>query len=476
MEIQAVFFDMGGTLETYSFTPELRLSRTPGLQKILNSAGIDLALSNEELYRVVRDGLISYHRWSLNSKEELPSAHVWSNYILHNYSVDSQRLADAAEDLMCFIETRFYQREMRPEIPEILQSIREMGLKIGLISNVNSLGQVPKNLAEYQIGQFFDPIVLSSEFGWRKPDPSIFHQAARLANVPTSTCVHVGDRIARDVLGAKKAGFKLAVQILHDFDHGEEDTGASPDFVINSMTELLPILETQLSCTDDRAVVNSPIRAVIFDAGDVLYFRSTQRTAFTDFLEKNQIKYDVEKIRKGKALLKERAYRGQIAQDQYFEELLGLYGINEPDLLSQGKHLIRQERGEVEFFEGVQKTLFELKQRGYLLGIITDTANSVQAKLSWFERGGFAHVWDSIISSKDIGVRKPNPKIYHAILDQLGLAADQTIFVGHKPSELDGAHAVGMHTAAFNYDQSAQADYYLENFSDILSVPLLVTP
>jgi HAD superfamily hydrolase (TIGR01509 family) len=181
-------------------------------------------------------------------------------------------------------------------------------------------------------------------------------------------------------------------------------------------------------------------------------------------------------VRKGKALLKERAYRGQISQDQYFEDLLGLYGVNQPGLLEQGKHLIHQERGEVEFFEGVQKTLFELKQRGYLLGIITDTANSVQAKLSWFERGGFGHVWDSIISSKDIGVRKPDPKIYHAILDQLGLAPAQTIFVGHKPSELEGAHAVGMNTAAFNYDQSAQADYYLENFSDILSVPLLVTP
>ena len=69
---------------------------------------------------------------------------------------------------------------MRPEIPEVLAALREMGYKIGLISNVNSRGQVPKNLSQYEIKHFFDPIILSSEYGRRKPDPAIFHHAARL--------------------------------------------------------------------------------------------------------------------------------------------------------------------------------------------------------------------------------------------------------------------------------------------------------
>jgi putative hydrolase of the HAD superfamily len=92
---------------------------------------------------------------------------------------------------------------------------------------------------------------------------------------------------------------------------------------------------------------------------------------------------------------------------------------------------------------------------GYMLGIVTDTANPVHAKLSWFERGGFGHVWDSIISSKELGTRKPDPKIYHAALQQLGLTPDQAVFVGHKASELDGARAIGMKTIAFNPDRDA---------------------
>lgn len=121
----------------------------------------------------------------------------------------------------------------------------------------------------------------------------------------------------------------------------------------------------------------------------------------------------------------------------------------------------------MQFFEGVPETLCALSSEGYLLGIITDTALPVYVKLNWFERGGFGDVWDSIVSSRELGIRKPNPKIYQAALQQLGVTADQTIFVGHKSSEVNGAKAVGIKTVAFNYDEGIIADYYLDHFSDL---------
>jgi putative hydrolase of the HAD superfamily len=99
---------------------------------------------------------------------------------------------------------------------------------------------------------------------------------------------------------------------------------------------------------------------------------------------------------------------------------------------------------------------------------VTDTANSLSAKLNWFERGGFGHVWDSIISSMDIGVRKPDPSIYQAALRQLGLSPSQAVFVGHRNYELEGARAVGMTTIAFNYDPDAQADCYIAQFCELV--------
>jgi putative hydrolase of the HAD superfamily len=106
-----------------------------------------------------------------------------------------------------------------------------------------------------------------------------------------------------------------------------------------------------------------------------------------------------------------------------------------------------------------------------LLGIITDTANTVRVKLKWFEQGGFGHVWDSIISSKEIGLEKPDPGMYQAALDQLGITANQAVFVGHRKTELDGAKALGIKTIAFNHDPDATADLYVKDFNELIDAP-----
>lgn len=476
MRVQAVFFDMGGTIDTYGYTYKLRLERTPGIQQRLLAAGIDLGLSNEGLYEVVTAGLARYHRWCLESLEELPAHCVWNEYILSEYSVDQPALVSIAEELMCYIETRYYERKLRPEVPAALEAIRQMGLKIGLISNVNSRGQVRTNLMEYKLRHYFDPLVLSSEYGRRKPDPAIFHYAARLANVPTSRCLYVGDRIARDILGARKAGFGLAVQIKHDFAHGELDEGATPDFVIEQVTELLDILQAdaqRITPTPLPAIVSPcPVRALLFDAGDLLYYRAERGKFFTEFLEELGLDPNANHATE-RFSLRQQAYRGEIGQEEYQKEILNLYGITQPEQIVCGLKAMKKDEYNIRFFEGVKETLLVLKDKNYLLGIVTDTANPLHAKLAWFESGGFGHVWDAIASSLDVGVRKPDPKIYGAALRQLGVSADQAIFVGHKKSELEGARAVGMKTIAFNYDEDALADYYVEKFADILKVPLL---
>ena len=471
MTIRAVFFDMGGTIETFRYTRELRLKATPGIQQRLQQAGIDLQISNKKLYEVISTGLKKYKDWSIQSLNELPSQRVWHDFILSEYSVEMDKLAKISEDLMFLVETRFYERRMRPEIPAVLETIQQMGLKIGLISNVNSRGQVPTNLTEYGIRNYFDPIVLSSEYGRRKPDPAIFHHAARLANVPTSACMYVGDRIVRDIHGAQRAGYGKAVQITHDFEHGEIDEGATPDAVIENMLELLDLLRTDRDRKKSSTTCGT-IRALIFDAGDILYYRPERGAKFVAFLNSLGLEPGPNHAQQKKEI-EYKAYRGEIDHDEYREAIVGLYGTSEPEQVASGKKALIDDDANVSFFEGVPETLCELKERGYLLAIITDTANSISSKLSWFERGGFGHVWDAIISSMDIGVRKPDPRLYNAALGQLGLTSDQAVFIGHRTSELAGAQAVGMKTIAFNYDQDAGADFYIENFADLLKVPVV---
>ncbi len=462
MDIQAVFFDMGGTIETFGFTRALRLEATNVVRHRLSEVGIDLPGTDEQLLDLISGGLSRYKKWSVQNLEELPPLRIWSEYIFAGMDAGKLLTAESAEDLMVLVESRYYERVLRPEVPAVLEAIQGMGLKMGVISNISSLGLVPLQLERYGIARYFSPVVMSSQYGRRKPDPAIFHHAARLAGVPTSACLYIGDRVIRDIDGARRAGFGKAVLIQHDFEHGENDSGQTPDAVISSMTELLDILRAPGAPRPNTG----KIRGLIFDAGDLLYYRTQRSEKFKAFLRELGMEIDPNHEAAKKAI-EYKAYRGQINHDAYRESILNIYGISQPELVARGKQALIDDDANVTFFEGVPETLLSLKAQGFLLGIVTDTANSITAKLSWFERGGFGHVWDSIISSMDIGVRKPDPSIYYAALRQLGLEPGQAAFVGHRTVELDGARAVGIPTIAFNYDPDARADCYIEQFCEL---------
>ncbi len=371
MTIQAVFFDMGGTIETFWYSRESRLRATPGLRQRLLSAGIELPWTDEQLYEVVATGLERYHQRSLVSLDELPPARVWREFVFADHAVDPLRLEAAGEDLMLYVETRFYERAMRPESPEVLDAIRRMGLKIGLISNVCSHGQVPLCLNEYGLRSFFDPVVLSSEYGRRKPDPSIFHYAARLAETPTSACAYVGDRVSRDIKGSRAAGYGLSVQIRHDFRHNEDDQGPAPDETIDSLAELVEILRREQSPQAQRSRPrpdpNLRVRALLFDAGDILYRRPAKGRCLAEFLTARGLNVKdvpVEVVRS----LREGAYRGELGQEQYRRALLGLYGVIDSAAVEQGMRALEQDDQSVRIIDGVAETLIRLKARGYLSG------------------------------------------------------------------------------------------------------------
>jgi len=475
-QIDAIFFDMGGTIETFEYTRELRLQATGDLREILLRAGIDLNLDAEQLCTLVIEGLTRYRRWARQSMIELPPEQMWREYILAHHPGPRQPLnAAIAEELAFFIETKYYQRQMRPEMPTVLEAIREMGLKMGVISNVQSQGQVPGNLEQYGIKHFFDPIVMSSAYGRRKPDPAIFYHAAQQMGVPAGACAHVGDRVSRDILGARKAGYRLAIQIRHEFGDKDEVQDVTPDAILTDMTELVGVLKDALrhpartfaSRRDERG-----LRAILFDAGDILYFRPNRDERLYAFL--GELGLDPDQLSQAdQQALKSRAYCKEISQDTYREGLLKLYGVRGQEQIERGKQVLAEESNALQFFDGVQDTLVALREQGFLLGIITDTAQPTSVKLRWFDQAGIAHVWDTIISSRDLGVRKPDPRIYHAALRQLSVRPDEAVFVGHKISELDGARAVGMTTIAFNYDEGAQADFYVEHLTDLLALPII---
>lgn len=62
---------------------------------------------------------------------------------------------------------------------------------------------------------------------------------------------------------------------------------------------------------------------------------------------------------------------------------------------------------------------------------------------------GFEDMCDVIVYSHEVGLAKPDPRIYELACAQLGVAAENTIFVDDQEACVAGARAVGMHAIQF---------------------------
>lgn len=242
--IRAVLFDMGGTLENLTSDETIRHEATVGLRALLRERGVDPGLSLPDLQTTVLCGLEAYQAWRDKKEIELPPERVWAQYIFADHGLSKERLAAAADDIALFYETHYYARSLRPEAPATLEALHERGCRLAIISNVMSRRLVPCKLDEYGIAHYFDPVVTSSCLGWRKPNERIFDEAARLLQLPPGACAYVGDTVSRDIIGARRAEFGLAIQIKSFLtERSDRATGnEAPDAVIHDLMEVIDLV------------------------------------------------------------------------------------------------------------------------------------------------------------------------------------------------------------------------------------------
>lgn len=214
------------------------------------------------------------------------------------------------------------------------------------------------------------------------------------------------------------------------------------------------------------------LRALLFDAGDVIYHRPRRGVALRGFLADLGLTPPERKDPRLKAMVIE-AHAGRISREAYFLERLRLSGVTNAADLARGVEVQVQAQADIELFEGVTPTLLALQHRGVKLGIVTNTFDDTATKRAWFAPYGIDTIWDSWASSCELGVLKPEPAIYLAALEPLGLPAAEVGFVAHSSRELVGAKAVGCYTIAYNPDEAnPPAECLAAQFAELLEVVL----
>ena len=77
---------------------------------------------------------------------------------------------------------------------------------------------------------------------------------------------------------------------------------------------------------------------------------------------------------------------------------------------------------------------------------------------AWIDRMGVLAEVGCVVDTSRHGTRKPEPAAYRLVIDRLGVAADQAVFVDDQPANAAGAEAAGM--AAVWFDVTRPDDSY----------------
>ena len=224
--VEAVIFDWGGTLTRWH--------------------DIDFHAESLALARAVRGACDDDHDVNAPRLHEAGRT-VWG------WSRDEQRSATLADlfevaglehepDLLqAYYDFWVPHTETDPEVGPLLRTLRDAGLRTGVLSNTLWPREWHVGFFERDgVADLIDADVYTSEIPWTKPSPRAFGAAMEAIGISDpGVCVYVGDRLYDDVWGAQQAGMR-AIHIPHSLIPTEQvgHSEGTPDAVAHSLAEI----------------------------------------------------------------------------------------------------------------------------------------------------------------------------------------------------------------------------------------------
>ena len=221
--IRAVIFDIGGPIDLENqFEAAIDADIRTGLEA--------------ESFPVDDDAYAEAERWAVEHfAPSLYRAVIW-----RLTGSDIERSLRVYEGM----EARAAQRdlfELRDGIVEVLDALKQRGLKLGLAANQpeRALAQLEK----HGIRHYFENNGVSGVYGFRKPDVRLFLRACEDLSVQPSECIMVGDRIDNDIVPATLLGMRTL--LFRTGRHRQQQPRSwdeRPDAEVETVADLLPAI------------------------------------------------------------------------------------------------------------------------------------------------------------------------------------------------------------------------------------------
>jgi putative hydrolase of the HAD superfamily len=241
MDIRAVAFDVNGTL--------VRILTDDGMEQIFRSIAPFLTYQGIDLHRhQVRD---LYFEHMKEQRQASPEEHpefdavgIWRSIIQAHQTEFTRALpAEKLEQMPLFLAEMYRgisrcRLRLYPHVREVLDVLRER-YPLAAVTDAQS-AYARAELHKVGLLHYFDPIIVSGDHGYRKPDRRLFQLALDEMGVAAEHALYVGNDMHRDIFGAQEAGMTTVMV--------ESDQGADvyldcvPDYTITDLRDLLTIL------------------------------------------------------------------------------------------------------------------------------------------------------------------------------------------------------------------------------------------
>ncbi len=241
MDIRAVAFDANGTL--------VRILADDDEERIFRAAAHFLTYQGIDLHRQeLRDSYFQLMKEQLRaSPEQYPefdAVGIWCS-IIESHGTDFTRTLPAGklQQMPLFLAEmcRGISRRrlgLYPYVLEMLDVLRAH-YRLAIITDAQSM-YARGELHKVGLLGYFDPIIVSGDHGYRKPDRRLFQYALDGMGVAAGNTLYVGNDMYRDIYGAREAGLTT---VLFDSDQGTKTyRDCVADYTITGFRDLLQIL------------------------------------------------------------------------------------------------------------------------------------------------------------------------------------------------------------------------------------------
>jgi putative hydrolase of the HAD superfamily len=227
-EIEAIFFDVNGTLRVRERHDATEQAARQTILQLLNKDDVP-----DDYWQMLEKRYRNYSNWAQDKYIQLSEAEIWTRWMLPDEP--SFLVMNHADELMLAWSERRGRKVPIPGTEECLRDLSEKGYRLGVISNTMSTLDIPRFLMKYNMKGYFSSVVLSSFGKSRKPAPDLFHMAAESIGVSPSRCAYVGNKITKDIMGSKNAGYLAAILVStpDELLEMEQYPDFIPDLVVN---------------------------------------------------------------------------------------------------------------------------------------------------------------------------------------------------------------------------------------------------